>query len=870
MKKKSNQRMMWISLVSGMVSLWGCCVSSIAGESQGPASPAAPAYPDVDAMLEASYEDFQKGAIVGGWDALRHRMRGNIYQSNPNGLQEPRLTQFERLVRGVPEDVLQVNREIIEYCIRKKAEIEAAWADPKRRHPAKEVCQYQTELIPLAILPLRIGQRLVPEAHRAIREVLLAFRPETADVEPTLWMHAPGYNGGNAHDYLSFLCLSWEVTKDPAIRDAAYWGLRRELDHLNLSGDIAEFNVLEGHWCSSNGYDAMKAFLSDPQMARMARLIAERIWLNRFLTWSSTVERITGPGSRMAPGAWLGTSGDRLQFATGLQQPIWVNEFFDWEVWQQPLNGGRWPLDDVEGMVPDLPDYLQDVAWRKQLPQTLRSAVHLIPWMQRYPKLEGITHATPEPGMGEIINHQTESYALGSINRPYEASECMVYASAWWNDQRAEKEHPVGSPKRFSLLFPHYVFNGASFMDRTELFYENRPDQPRHDEWTRSPGPWMREFAERGRVGLLQHQNTLIYSYSGRNRGPDDTPLVAEKTHRISAGMFLFRWEPGLEGLFINREPVTQLPVDLEPGDWWFIEDGDTYVGVRPLESTHLSGPCRTRLEERTRQIALYQDNYVGSSTEGITDEQWVQARSGFIVEMGDAREYGSFKRFQDRMLRARVKESVDGFVRTVDYRRSGRRMEMDWHCYLETYLKRRVDGKDVETIRFLQSPEFAVGDSGQLETHDAQLTTRKGEPAWLLSATPSQSWVAYQTQPHVQLPLVLETPVGEVESERFPFGKLIVQKKGQSLHLEIDAGFRPFWSSVKWRAQIWQAMGTHPSDIVIRTRAPKVTASINGDDMPVVWDDARKHWILDPYARIPRVLDRVQPAGRPPIQPVR
>ena len=96
-----------------------------------------------------------------GLGRLASSHAGNIYQSNPNGLQEPRLTQFERLVRGVPEDVLQVNREIIEYCIRKKAEIEAAWADPKRRHPAKEVCQYQTELIPLAILPLRIGQRLV-------------------------------------------------------------------------------------------------------------------------------------------------------------------------------------------------------------------------------------------------------------------------------------------------------------------------------------------------------------------------------------------------------------------------------------------------------------------------------------------------------------------------------------------------------------------------------------------------------------------------------------------------------------------------------------------------------------------------------------
>ena len=65
----------------------------------------------------------------------------------------------------------------------------------------------------------------------------------------------------------------------------------------------------------------MKAFLSDPQMARMARLIAERIWLNRFLTWSSTVERIEARQSHMAPGAWLGTSGDRLQFATASSNP---------------------------------------------------------------------------------------------------------------------------------------------------------------------------------------------------------------------------------------------------------------------------------------------------------------------------------------------------------------------------------------------------------------------------------------------------------------------------------------------------------------------------------------------------------------------
>lgn len=72
-------------------------------------------------------------------------------------------------MRGDPEDVAAFNGEIVECCTWKKAEIEAAWRDPKRRHPAKEVCQYRTELIPLTILSLRIGERLTPEAHQAQR-----------------------------------------------------------------------------------------------------------------------------------------------------------------------------------------------------------------------------------------------------------------------------------------------------------------------------------------------------------------------------------------------------------------------------------------------------------------------------------------------------------------------------------------------------------------------------------------------------------------------------------------------------------------------------------------------------------------------------
>jgi hypothetical protein len=79
-------------------------------------------------------------------------------------------------------------------------------------------------------------------------------------------------------------------------------------------------------------------------------------------------------------------------------------------------------------------------------------------------------------------------------------------------------------------------------------------------------------------------------------------------------------------------------------------------------------------------------------------------------------------------------------------------------------------------------------------------------------------------------------------------------------LEIEIDAGFRPFWSSVHWRADVWKKLGTHPSDILIYTNANHVTATINGDGMPVKSEisNGQKVWVIDPYARIPRIHDRV------------
>ena len=145
------------------------------------AAEANPPYPDVGEMCREPFDDdFLDGAVACGWEALRYRMRSNMYRSNIGRLDDIQLTQFERLLVGDPDDVRKVNEEIIAFCRRKQAALEKAWAEPERRHPALEVCNYQTELIPLAIIALRVGEQLTPQAHRAIRDVLLAFRPEAA------------------------------------------------------------------------------------------------------------------------------------------------------------------------------------------------------------------------------------------------------------------------------------------------------------------------------------------------------------------------------------------------------------------------------------------------------------------------------------------------------------------------------------------------------------------------------------------------------------------------------------------------------------------------------------------------------------------
>lgn len=720
--------------------------------------------PDVSRWRLTSYDAaFFRGRAACGPDALEFWMQSAARRAFKDGSPD-RLPQIERLLGCDTQEVAKVNSEIQSECNRVLADVDA-WRkkNPHSRNPSFWI-----------ILALRAPERLTPETHRVIRATLKALDLGDKACGYIGWMGTPGANGSNVHGYLTPLVLAPALIDDATCRAAGEQALRAELAHMNATGDMGEFNLLESHWNGTASWAIIKRYIPDPNLRRMARLISERLWINRFLTWSPVVERITGPGSRMAPSEWLGCDNERALLATGMAQPIWLNFFFGWQVWDARAFRSNWPLTQTEAALPDLPGYLQDLAWNKTFPNELQCLVATKHW-KPYPSLSDVPPSDPlRPA--KYVNYQTRRYTLGSTSSSWVVNTCVVAACAWWNNSR-NPSAPLGSPERFCVIYPHYVFNGMSTLDKGDVFYAKEPDQPMADNKGGVGGPWLREFIDYGRVGTLQDRNTLVLAYSAK-AGTHHGDLLKEKTRRASAAMFLFRWTDGTEGLFVNREPVRSLPRELAPGDWWFIEDGEVYAAVRPLDATRLRGG-KTVLERRTRHVVLYQDNVATSNIVGIADADWVKARSGFVVEMGDKDEYGSFAQFQDQMLSAKVTaDAADGYERHVAYERGDRQLDMRWHGYTEQYTARRIGGREDPWPRYAQSPEFAVSDSGNVAVKDAKLSASPGKTLWLLSCSTSHTWVAYQPNPDDALTLTLECPVGRLTCESFPFGEVAVSQK--------------------------------------------------------------------------------------------
>ena len=200
---------------------------------------------DVSGWRPSSYdESFYQGRALCGEEALNFWMQSAARRAYSKDGKPEKPTQFERLLGGDAQEIEAVNRELQTECKRALADVDA-W---RKKNPHSRTPAFWIELA------LRAPGKLTPETHAVIRETLKALDLGDGACGYIGWMGTPGANGSNVHGYLTPLVLAPALIDDPKCRDAGERALRAELAHMNTTGDVGEFNLLESHWNGVAGW----------------------------------------------------------------------------------------------------------------------------------------------------------------------------------------------------------------------------------------------------------------------------------------------------------------------------------------------------------------------------------------------------------------------------------------------------------------------------------------------------------------------------------------------------------------------------------------------------------------------------------------
>jgi hypothetical protein len=195
-------------------------------------------------------------------------------------------------------------------------------------------------------------------------------------------------------------------------------------------------------------------------------------------------------------------------------------------------------------------------------------------------------------------------------------------------------------------------------------------------------------ITQQGFYRCYQHANKLLmlaqpnpktikeragnWKQGNRNHPAEDITSV-----QCSAALFNFETPSLTWKIYVDEKPVTSLPVSAKYGQVITIHDGVSYIALRPLPTDDLGRDADITLEEGLSQIQPYHEqtnikpalfvhaNFYRKS-QVISDDvlkRLENAKSGFVMEMGDEKEYGSFAQFQAKVLKAKLATGKNGEV---------------------------------------------------------------------------------------------------------------------------------------------------------------------------------------------------------------
>lgn len=340
-------------------------------------------------------------------------------------------------------------------------------------------------------------------------------------------------------------------------------------------------------------------------------------------------------------------------------------------------------------------------------------------------------------------SYQGHHYGLAS--RDIHVDNETVPLMAQWrrNEQAADAVQEVGT------LLMRYGMNRTEFYD--SLFHGSDKANPNGSVGTQGGG-----------LATLQWHNKAIalaspfHDLHGGRVLPDEVVSL-----QSSIALANYQTTPTWT-LYIDDQPVTTLPARATAANRLYVEDGVTYVALIPIPATDLGRTEEIVVTDGGPPVAMqgggslaptwiinnynfYRPDAPWKRTE-IDGKRVTRAIGGFVIELGDREEYGSFAAFRQQLAEATLDVRWDDAtgVAHVTYSSGGDTLEAGYRPEYEDgkapgdqcFTYRRVNGAWPYLAEGIEreTDVSIMGVTGRLEKGGVVVTHQPGRMAYLLT----------------------------------------------------------------------------------------------------------------------------------------
>ena len=360
--------------------------------------------------------------------------------------------------------------------------------------------------------------------------------------------------------------------------------------------------------------------------------------------------------------------------------------------------------------------------------------------------------------------------------------------------------------------------------------------------WANDAGGWI---APIGLQASMQHRNKLIVVMSPWPADFLRNAVAKDGLRSLQSSIALFNYQqpsPTWE-IYADGQRVTQLPFKGRQGQRITIKDGVSYLGVIPLPATDLGRTDEVILEEGNEQEyekvtvkpALVINSYNLRAEKALEKvEDWDKidkACGGFVVELGDVKEYGDFAAFQKHIQEAKLETAYEAgkSLLNVTYKSGADRLDLGAYANYQSkdgpaqpFAYRKVngaspyppDGIDRDTTLVVQ------GRTGRLEKNGAVLLSEPNRTTYLQTEPISGTYAGFNPLPDLT-DWSLSVPGGITVKFDGKIGLARVTVQPNQNNVALDWAFKDEQKKVPGIAKSLLVLGTKEPPKVVRNGRP-------------------------------------------------